>query len=81
MTENILLSNIDKLHTTPLGVKRIRKNLNLPDTDDVVLRCREMIRSKNAVTVRNGKNWYVTADGAVITVNAVSYTIITAHLR
>lgn len=32
---NDLITNIEKLHTTELGVQRIKKNLSL-DTDDVV---------------------------------------------
>ena len=28
---------------------------------------------------RQGKNWYAQIDGCIITVNASSYTIITAH--
>jgi len=28
MNKEILLSNIDKLHTTEMGVERIKKNLN-----------------------------------------------------
>ena len=36
---NDLLENINKLHTTELGIIRIRKNLNL-DTDDVVQWCK-----------------------------------------
>ena len=34
-TDNELLKNLEKLHTTELGVMRIKKNLSL-DTDDVV---------------------------------------------
>jgi hypothetical protein len=30
---------------------------------------------------RRGKNWYVSAENCVITVNAHSYTIITAHKK
>ena len=75
---NELLNNIDKLHTTELGVVRIRRNLSL-DTEDVAGWCREKINSENAVITRNGKNWYVHIDACIITVNAYSYTIITAH--
>ena len=75
---NELLNNLDKLHTTEMGVDRIKKNLSL-DTDDVVGWCKNKINSKNAVITRNGKNWYINIDSAVITVNAFSYTIITAH--
>lgn len=81
MNENMakeLLSNMDKLHTTELGVMRIKRNLSL-DTDDVVGWCREKIEDSRALISRNGKNWYVNIDGCVITVNAYSYTIITAH--
>lgn len=75
---NELLNNLDKLHTTELGVVRIKKNLSL-NTDDVVGWCRTKINSNKSVITRNGKNWYVYIDGCVITVNAHSYTIITAH--
>ena len=73
-----LLNNLDKLHTTELGVMRIKRNLSL-DTDDVVLWCKKKINSDHAVITRKGKNWYVNVDGCIITVNAYSYTIITAH--
>ncbi|WP_075719246.1 DUF3781 domain-containing protein [Roseburia sp. 499] len=75
---NELLENLDKLHTTELGVVRIKKNLSL-DTEDVVDWCRVKIESPNAVITRNGKNWYINVDGSIISVNAYSYTIITAH--
>lgn len=77
-TDNELLENLDKLHTTELGVMRIKRNLSL-DTDDVVSWCRTKINSTNAVITRKGKNWYVDVDKCIITVNAYSYTIITAH--
>ncbi len=77
-TDIELLKNLDKLHTTELGAIRIRRNLSL-DTEDVVLWCQTKIESDNAVITRKGKNWYVNVDGCIITVNAYSYTIITAH--
>ena len=72
-----LLVNLEKIHTTELGVERIRRNLGLPDVE-VVAWCRDRIRDSDNI-VRRGKNWYVTIDGVVITVNASSFTIITAH--
>jgi len=75
---NELLKNLDKLHTTELGIERIKRNLSL-DTDDVVGWCRTKINDANAVITRNGKNWYVNVDHCIITVNAYSDTIITAH--
>ena len=67
------------LHTTPLGVERIRRNLNLPESLDVVDFCRCFILEDFATFERKGKNWYVTAGHVRITVNANSNTIITAH--
>ena len=73
-----IIENLDKLHTTELGVERIRRNLS-PDTEDVVEWCREQIALPEAVITRNGKNWYVHVNNCIITINAYSYTIITAH--
>ena len=73
-----LISNLDKIHTTELGKERIKRNLCL-DTDDVVEWCVQKIRDTNSEIFRKGKNWYISVDNCVITVNAYSYTIITAH--
>lgn len=75
---NELLDNLDKIHTTDLGAVRIKRNLSL-DTDHVVEWCKCKINAANAVITRKGKNWYVEVNGCIITVNAYSYTIITAH--
>ncbi|MEG0919107.1 MAG: DUF3781 domain-containing protein [Anaerovoracaceae bacterium] len=75
---NDLILNLDKLHTTKMGVDRIKGNLNL-DVSDVVKWCYEKIKKSGAVIERKGKNWYVLIDNCKITVNAHSYTIITAH--
>lgn len=75
---NDLLENLDKLHTTELGIMRMKRNVSL-DTDDVVAWCKVKISSANALITRNGKNWYVHADSCIITINAYSHTIITAH--
>ena len=75
-----LLTNLNRIHTTDLGLLRIRKNLSL-DVEDVVSWCKDKITAENAEITRKGKNWYVSVDGCIITVNAYSYTIITAHHR
>lgn len=77
-SDNELLHNLDKVHTTELGTVRIKRNLSL-NTDDVVEWCKEKIISSDAVISRKGKNWYINVDGCILTVNAYSYTIITAH--
>lgn len=76
----LLLSNLGQLHTTDLGADRMKRNLHLT-VDDVVLWCKEKIQSPDSQIARRGKNWYITVDGCEITVNAHSYTIITAHTR
>ena len=75
-----LLKNLEKLHTTALGAGRITRNLSL-ETDDVVEWCRGKIVSPKARAERRGKNWYISVDDLIFTVNAGSYTIITAHKR
>ena len=75
-----LLNNLRKIHTTELGVVRIKRNLKL-DTDDVVAWCVEQIEMHPDDITRNGKNWYVDIGDSIITVNAYSYTIITAHKK
>lgn len=76
---NDLILNIDRLHTTDLGQYRIRRNLDLGEIDVVPI-IREHILSPSAHMARRGKNWYITTLEAVITVNAHTFTIITAHI-
>lgn len=79
MDREEILSSIDKIHTTKLGVERIRKNLKL-DTDDVVDFCRNKILEPHSNIYKQGKNWYCEVDNIKITINSYSYTIITAHI-
>ena len=76
--ENLLLQNLDQLHTTVMGVERIRRNLQINE-EDVVVWCRKLIASPQAVIQRRGENWYVLTGDCRITINAHSYTMITAH--
>ena len=77
--KNDLIENIEKLHTTPMGVERIRRNLELSDdVKDVVVWCRQKILDTDAEFIRQGKNQYVRINDCIFTVNAYSYTIITA---
>lgn len=75
----ILIDNIDKIHTTEMGVDRIRRNLKLENVD-VVEYCKDKIMDENCHIYRQGKNWYCEIDSVKITVNVYSYTIITAHI-
>ena len=78
MNKEILLSNIGKIHTTKMGIDRIKRNLKL-DTSDVVNYCKNKILDKDCNIYKQGKNWYCEIDNIKITINSYSYTIITAH--
>jgi hypothetical protein len=73
-----LLDNLSKLHTTKLGIERIKRNLNLADID-VVDFCRQLIVADDCTIQKRGKNWYCSKDDTVVTVNSYSLTVITAH--
>lgn len=75
-----LMSNLEKIHTTEMGVDRIKNNINLA-IDDVVSWCKDKISSPNSEIIRRGKNYYIEVDNFIITVNSYSYTIITAHTK
>ena len=76
-----LLDNLSRIFTTKLGAQRIARNLNLPADTDVVEYCKSKIQSPSCAITRNGKNFYCDIDGIIITVNAHSFTIITAHKK
>ena len=79
-SKEILLSNIDKLHTTEIGIDRIKRNLKI-NTENVVKYCKVKILDNNCNIYKQGKNWYCEVDNIIITVNSYSYTIITAHTK
>lgn len=77
-TEHELIKHLDQLHTTELGAVRIARNLAL-DAEDAVEWCKAQIQEEHTVITRKGKNWYADTGRCIITVNAHSCTIITAH--
>lgn len=80
MNKEDLIKNIDKIHTTEMGILRIKKNLKL-DINDVVEYCKSKVLDSNAVIYKNGKNWYCEMDNIILTINSYSFTIITAHIK
>lgn len=76
--KEILIKNIDNLHTTKLGIERIKNNLNI-NTENIVDYYKNKILKIDCSVYRNEKNFYCEIDNIIITVNANSYTIITAH--
>ena len=78
--KQILLDNINKVHTTEMGINRIIKNLKL-NTNDVVEYCKNKVLDKNCNIYKQCKNWYCEIENIIITINSYSYTIITAHIK
>lgn len=76
--KKVLLDNLDKIHTTIMGIERIKKNLNL-NVDDVVSYLKNLILDEFCSIYKKGKNFYCAINNIKITINSYSYTIITAH--
>lgn len=70
--------DLNKLHTTLLGEERIKRNLKI--TNNPVEYCKNKIKNSHNI-IRKGKNYYIEDYDCIITVNAYSYTIITAHRK
>ena len=73
------LSIVLKLHTTPMGLDRIKKNLNIKK--DPVEFCKNIILTQNCKISRHGKNFYAEDEDIVITINSQTFSIITAHKK
>lgn len=76
-----LFNNIDNVHTTQLGIDRIRNNIDLDDSIDVVEHCKDIIKDEESQVTKKGKNYYVTYKNVILTINSSSFTIITAHKK
>ena len=77
MHKETLIENIDKIHTTDMGVGRIQRNLGIDD--EPVSYCISKLQKNESTVTKEGKNYYVEVDGCRITINSSSFTIITAH--
>lgn len=79
--KEILLSSLDKIHTTALGANRIWKNLSLDQiaVPDIVNYCKETIRQPECLIYQNGKNFHCETGNIRLTIHAGNFTIITAH--
>ena len=73
-----LLNYIDRIHTTTLGIERIKRNLSI-EVDDVVAWSIQKIIDSSCEIERKGKNYYARIDNIIFCINAHSFTIITAH--
>lgn len=75
-----LRKNIERIHTTELGHQRIRNNLGL-EIADAVEWCKNAIKTADCTITKRGKNWYVDYKDSILTINAHSFTVITAHKK
>ncbi len=78
MMKEKLLANLDKFHTTDLGKVRLQKHLLLREENPVLWAKGFIQRSETKISHKE-KNFYVSDNHIVLTINASSYTIITGH--
>lgn len=76
--DEILISNVNKIHTTKMGIDRIKNNLNI-EPENVIEYCKRLVLNENCLIYKLGKNWYCEINHIRLTINANSFTIITAH--
>lgn len=69
------MGDIEKIHTTELGLERIRRNTGINDPINVL---KKAIINQNKMT-ENGKNYYIWVNDIIFTLNKSALTIITAH--
>ena len=79
MHKRTLLENVDKIHTTEMGIGRIQRNLGI--TEEPVSYCISKLEKEDSKVTKEGKNYYVEVDEEIITINSSSFTIITAHKK
>jgi hypothetical protein len=82
MPDNVefLISNLDKIHSTEMGLQRLERNLGL-NGENAVIWCKKKIADTDSNIYCKGKNWYIDCNDCIITVNRTSFTIITAHKK
>ena len=78
--KEILIKNMNKIHTTNMGLDRIKKNLKL-DNYDIIEYIKNIIKNKYTITYKKGKNYYCETDNTIITINSYRLYIITTHIK
>lgn len=76
--KEILLANIEKIHTTELGEERLIKNLKLTNKNPIRY-VKELLRNSRSHVYKKGKNFYCEYNHTRLTINADTFTVITAH--
>ena len=76
--KEILLANLDKLHTTDFGKVRLQKNLLLRE-ENPVLWAKGLIQRSETKISHKEKNFFLSDSYIVLAIHTSSYTIIIGH--
>lgn len=71
---------VDHVKTTPLGEKRILKNVDIPEDTNILAWCKYMMLSDGSTLERVGKNFYIYIGDLKFCINASTYTIFTVNV-
>ena len=74
----MLIENIEKLHTTSVGITRITRNMGIEKTQ-VIEYCKKLITLNDTKITTCGKNFYCKNKNIIIVINAINYMIINAY--
>ena len=74
-----MLNRVEELHTTPMGYIRI--NSIFQKDDECISYIKEILKDPSTDVIRLGKNYYLYCKDYIVTINASSFTIITARNR
>lgn len=72
----ILLNNLNKIHTTELGYTRIFKATMLQEYESMPY-IKEVIKDSKSTIYKKGKNYYIEFENIKIVINASTYCVIT----
>lgn len=78
LDRKIIQNKIDKIHTTDMGIDRIKRHLKI--NNNVLDFIMKLIMNDNIYLYKKGKNYYVEINNTKITINSYNYSIITAHI-
>ena len=76
--KDILLTNIERIHTTELGEERLIENLRLANKNPIRY-VKDFLRNPKSHVYKKGKNFYCEYNHVRLTINAYTFTVITAH--
>ncbi|HBB05501.1 MAG TPA: conjugal transfer protein [Firmicutes bacterium] len=76
--KGILLANIERIHATERGEERLIQNLKLANRNPIRY-VKDVLRNPKSHVYKKGKNFYCEYNHVRLTINASTFTMITAH--